>query len=59
MLSSEYSRIVVKESREYYLIVEAHATENIPDGTLDLMILSKEEGLTVEQKDQVEPVKYV
>ena len=59
LLASEYSRLVVEEGKQYYLIVEAHSKENIPDGALDLMILSKEEGLLVEQKEQVEPVKYV
>ena len=33
--------------------------ENIPDGTLELQILAKEEGLSIEQSEQVEPVKFI
>lgn len=44
---------------EYYLIVEAQSEENIADGALELMVLAKEEGLVVEQPEQVEPVKFI
>lgn len=33
--------------------------ENIADGTLELQILSKEEGLSIDQSEQVEPVKFI
>mgnify|MGYP003458641604 CR=1 len=33
--------------------------ENIADGTLELQILAKEEGLSIEQSEQVEPVKFI
>ncbi len=49
LLAYEYTRFTVAAGVEYYLIVEAQSEENIPDGTLDLLLLSKEQGLTVEQ----------
>jgi uncharacterized membrane-anchored protein len=49
LLAYEYTRFTVETGVEYYLIVEAQSEENIPDGSLDLLLLSKEQGLTVEQ----------
>lgn len=49
LLAYEYSRFTVEAGVEYYLIVEAQSEENIPDGSLDLLLLSKEQGLIIEQ----------
>jgi hypothetical protein len=52
-LAYEYTRFLVNSNCEYYLLVEAQCSENIPDGSLELMLLAKEEGLTIEQTEQV------
>ena len=49
LLAYEYSRFVIEPQNEYYLIVEADSEENIPDGSLELLLLAKNEGFIADQ----------
>ena len=41
LLAHEYSRFIIEPETEYYLIVEVDCEENVPDGSLELLLLSK------------------
>lgn len=39
--------------------MEVNSEENIPDGSLELLLLAKNEGFNAENQEQVEPVKVI
>ena len=55
----EYSRAELNPSTAYYLLVEAYPSCCIPDGSFELVILSKQADASIQQVEQIEPYKFV
>jgi hypothetical protein len=56
----EYSRVELQPNRNYYLIIQVYPGENIPEGSIEMAVLSKlSTGVVMEMVEQIEPYKVV
>lgn len=45
----EYSRAELEPATTYYLMVEAYPSCNVPEGTFELIVLTKQTNATIDQ----------